>query len=349
MGHPRIATSIAVAVLIAGCVAARPEALPATPIATDAGASATTPGAASPAATPDPSAIDPETAHAIELRRSMGLRHDLAFVLAAAKDPATSLEFLSIPTYPDEDAKLLADRADQDLAVGAIQAYAADHVDEFGGLYIDRDQHPGVVTALWTDHLDAHRAVLGERLDGRFVLLRQVKYSYDELDKLKDGLFDDDAFFAGIPARPYSYGVDIIQNAIELEVSSAEPTAVEQIEAHYGLGDKLRVTSDGTGAMLLPRGTVKGKVLGPDGSRVRNGELELQWTNLDPGDCGGGDIGYGVAADGTFELPCQVGRRTITVTGPKWIDDHWEELGRATVTVRAGKTVTVTIRLTKAP
>ena len=350
----RTIAALASAILIASCVAAQPTGSPAgEPTAVASAGSSLVPVATQPS-TPSasPTVLDPDIAHAVDLRRQMGLRFDLPFVLAAAADPATSVEFLSIPTYPDEDAKLLADRADQQIAVGVIQSYASAHRDEYGGVYIDRDQHPGVVTALWTGHLDAHRAALADKLDGKFVLLRQVKYSHDELQDLSDGILNDghlsDKFLASIPAHFFGLGVDIADNVIDLEVSSAEPTAVEQIADHLGLGDKLRVTSDGTGEMLLPRGTVKGKVLRPDGSRARATELELMWVNHDLGDCGGGDVGYGVGNDGTFEVDCQVGHRTITIE--KTIDDdHRRVIGQADVLVKAGKTVKVTITLTENP
>ncbi len=57
-----------------------------------------------------------------------------------------------------------------------------------------------------------------------------------------------------------------------------------------------------------------------------------------------GDIGYGIMADGTFEFPCQAGVRVITITGHNAKGGN-VELGRATVTVIAGKTVRVTIRV----
>ncbi len=57
-----------------------------------------------------------------------------------------------------------------------------------------------------------------------------------------------------------------------MDVSSAEPTAVQQIVDHYGLGDKLMVTSDGTGVVFIPSGTVKGKVRTADGKIPRSVE-----------------------------------------------------------------------------
>jgi hypothetical protein len=332
------------AAMLVGCVGVTPSSAPSTPPpSAPSMPSPTSSGSTAPSPT-----LDPEIAHAIDLRRSFGLRSDLAYVLAAADDPTTSLEFLSIPLYPAEDAKLMAAQADQDFAVSVIHPYAIAHADEFGGVYIDRADHPGVVTVLWTGHLDEHRAALAAALDGRFVLLREVRYSEAHLRDLQDQVSHDTDWMASVPARAESIGVDIIANVVTLDVSSGAPAAVRLIADHYGLGDQLQITSDGTGATLLPRGTVAGRVVGPDGKAVRDGELDLRWTSPDPGDCGGGDIGYGVGRDGTFQLPCQIGVRTIMVM-TQGATGGTVELGRGTVTVRAGKTVHLTIHLTKAP
>jgi hypothetical protein len=126
-----------------------------------------------------------------------------------------------------------------------------------------------------------------------------------------------------------------------VRVSSANPDAVAIIESHYGLGDRLRVESDGTGA-LIPWGTVTGRVTG-----IRDLDawhLSLNWTSPDLGECGGGDMGFGVNDRGRYELPCQIGTWTIIVVAVG-ADDSVRELGRGTVEVVAGKTVTLDIHL----
>ena len=59
-------------------------------------------------------------------------------------------------------------------------------------------------------------------------------------------------------------------------------------------------------------------------------------------------MGYGVATDGTFTYPCQAGERIIVIYGRRDNED-WVELGRKTVTVIGGETVSVTITLTRDP
>lgn len=345
---------IAIAAIVAsGCVRAGADVVPS---GTASATPTPEPSLAAPTATiaptPEvlPSDLDPKIAHAIDMRRGAGLRYDLDYVLASMSDPRAKVNLLDFPLYPEEEAKLLADQADQDVAVQAIQAYAADHADEFAGLYVDRDEHPGVVTALWTGHLELHERAISEALGGRLVLHRLVRYGYADLQAITERIKADQGWMKAIPARMWGLGVHERENIIVLEVSSAEPTAVQQIEDHYHLGDQLRVVSDGTGAMLIPAGWVKGRVIPPGSKRIdEDAHLMLDSTSSDPGHCGGGDIGFGIAHDGTFEYPCQAGTRTILVLKSGGEDGDWYPIGSATVKVRAGKTVKVTIHLTEAP
>jgi hypothetical protein len=201
------------------------------------------------------------------------------------------------------------------------------------------------VISLWTDHLAEHAAAIRELVgpDAR-VAFAQVKYPERELRALQEELAKDleAPWLADIPAVFFGLGVDIIASQVVFEVSSANPDAVAIIEAHFGLGDRLRAESDGTGAALVPWGTVRGRLTPFEG--LDPGSLILRWTGTDPGDCGGGDIGFGVAHDWTFELPCQAGERTIIVAGEGDNEEGWVELGHATVTVREDETTRVRIR-----
>jgi hypothetical protein len=314
-----------------------------------AGASSLAPDPSHTAAEPRPSDLDPRILHAIEMRRSLGIRADIEYVVASMTDRRASVTILDFPTYPDEDAKLAADQADQDRAVTVIQEYGAGLPDEFGGLYIDRDEHPGVVTMLWTDHLADHARIVRERLDGGFVIARQVRYSQAHLQALVDAMSADMTWTSAIPAAFQGLGVDTIKNVIVLDVSSAEPTAVQQILDHYALGDRLAVSSDGTGAALIPAGTVDGLVIGPDGRPADpRGGLDVRDEPGAPGSCGGGDMGFGVADDGTFKYPCQAGPRVIVIM-KNVADGEWKVIGRAKVMVAAGGTTKVTIHLTEMP
>ena len=55
-------------------------------------------------------------------------------------------------------------------------------------------------------------------------------------------------------------------------------------------------------------------------------------------------MGYGIADDGTFAFSCQAGARMIVITGMNAKGGN-VEVGRKKVTVIAGKTVRLTIRV----
>ena len=107
------------------------------------------------------------------------------------------------------------------------------------------------------------------------------------------------------------------------------------------------VVSDGTGAALIPAGTVRGLVidlLGRAPGEALAGQLSLQWTSDGPGNCGFMDVGFGVNADGTIQLPCQAGGHTILVQLPVPGVD-WQTIGSGHVVVDGGAVVALEIRL----
>lgn len=296
-----------------------------------------------------PSDLDPGLRQIVDLRRSYGLRHDLAFVIAAATDPAARINFFPFPMYPSEEIAFLRAQAAQEVAIHAVEKHAADHLAEYGGVYIDRQEHPGMVIALWTDHLAEHEAAIREVLGAdSIVTMRQVRYSETFLRTLQDEVFADREWMEAIPAHMTGVGTDITENAVIINVSSAVHDAAEQIAGHFAQGDALRVVSDGTGEVLIPSGLVKGKVVAADGGPIGARRLWLDEVGDAPGGCGGGDMGYGVGADGRFEYPCQIGDRTIVIYQDDAVGDGSHEVGRAEVTVTEGATE-VTIRLAPEP
>jgi hypothetical protein len=324
-----------------GSIASPPT--PAAPTAPSATVAVVVPVPASPEPAPD----DPSLRHAVELRRSLGLRSDLAWVEAVAADPRATTTYLEIPLLPAEEADVRTRYADADTDAAAVNEYAAGHADEFGGVYIDMESGAGVVS-LWTGHLEDHEAAIRARLaPGARVAFRQVEYSERHLRALQDQVTADRAWMAWIPAVMLSSYVDTIRNVTVMSVSSANPRAVVLIESHYGFGNALEVTSDGTGAALVPWGTVAGRVRTRGGDAPPMADYNLRWHGTGPGDCGGGDVGYGLAEGGTFTLPCQQGTWTIEVTVPS--GDGWRSIGEGTVDVKANRTAKLDIVLTAAP
>ena len=174
-----------------------------------------------------------------------------------------------------------------------------------------------------------------------------MRWSEAELRRWQNAISLQSDWFAEIDASFQGVGADTIRNDVVVDISSANERAEQAILDHFGAPDgMLRVESDGTGAALLPWGTVVGRVVTADGQPVGPNDLMVDYGGPDdpPGWCGGGDIGYGVRSNGSFEYPCHVGRRTIRLVD--WVGDGDHQVVASTVVdVRADREVEVTIRL----
>jgi hypothetical protein len=261
---------------------------------------------------------------------------------------ASGLDF-GVPLLPAEVTELNARAANAEAIAGVIQRYAAAHADEFAGVYIDQEGGGGAVTTLWTGHLEEHAAAIRSavRPNAR-IAFRMATFTHRDLRALQDRIGADWDWMRTLGIAPMGAGIDVIANRLEVDVSSANPGAAEIVMAHYGdAAAMMTVISDGTGAALIPRGTVKGRVLdslGKPPGDLLAGQLILQWTSDGPGDCGGGDVGFGLAGDGSFELPCQAGGHTIIVQiGVPNAD--WKTLGSGHVIAAGNATVSVLIKL----
>jgi hypothetical protein len=289
---------------------------------------------------------------AIRFRTDFGLRADLAYVRGVAANPSASSHDFGVPLLPAEWAELNARQANAEAVRAVVDAEAALEPDDFCGRYLD-NEHGGAFTSMWRANLEAHRlAILSKVGPTARVAFRDCTFSEAELDAAMDQLSRaDQTWMAAIPARATSSSVDTIGNRIEIDISSAAPDARRRVLRHYlellnlpaGM---LYVVSDGTGAVLVPWGTVSASVVGPDGQPARKSDLSFDWISTNVGlECGGGDIGYGVSWDGRPTLiPCQAGTWTILV-----VASGQGTVGSAKVTVVAGKTVPVTIHVSAVP
>ncbi len=340
----------ATAVVLAGCSVAGPSVGPLrSPSAPPAAIAATT---ADPCPRTDPIAdaslpadLDDATREGVRFRTDNGLRRDLEWIRDVAADPTMSTAF-GTPLLPAEEATLFARNSLPDPVLRALGGYG--HIDEFGGLYIDNAEVR--VVTLWTTDPEVHEAAIRPLLPACHpVAFLQVRWSERELRAWQDRVAADVDWMAEIPAQAVGIGADIRENVMTIDVSSANPGAAEVIVAHYDApAGMIRVTSDGTGAHLLPSGTVVGRVLLADGSPPGPNDLMLDSGSPDdaPGWCGGGDIGYGVMENGTIDFPCKVGRRTILVRD--WVANERGEhpvVASVVVEVPAGGQVEVEIRL----
>ena len=306
------------------------------------------PASPSPSIGPLPSGLAADIANAIQKRREYGLRTDLDWVLEVAADPRAGDAF-GFPMLPEEE-QFLWDRQEWlHTFLPAIQRYAAEAKDAFGGLYLD--QANGRIVTLWTSDVDRHLTELVERAGaGAPIAAFEVRWPEGTLRRVQDQISADWDWFGDIDAAPEGVGADIRANVVSVDISSANPDAPRLIVEHYvaTLGipaEMLRVTSDGTGVALMPIGWVKGTVVLADGSKPGANGLMVDGRRAAPGHCGGGDIGYGVREDGGFEIPCTIGAWTIVIEASDPAGEGWVIVGQGQAVVHADETVTIRIRL----
>jgi hypothetical protein len=284
-----------------------------------------------PTSTSAEASIPPEFVEAVRFRKEFGLRSDLEFVRAVTLDPRASSREFGVPLLPEEIADLNLRASTADAVIAVVEAEAAKHSDDYGGLYIDQERG-GVVVSLWTANLAEHAAVIRLQLDPRFgAAFRQVRYTEAELNELQERIGTNWEWMLDIPAKMTSSAVDIAGNRIELYISSAIPGASAAVLTHYDAPPgMLLVQSDGTGEALIPWGRVR-IVVTINGQPVGENDFGVDWQSNERTYCGIGDMGFGVGVDGRLELPCQAGRWTIRIT--RGVGDETKVIGQADVIV----------------
>lgn len=169
-------------------------------------------------------------------------------------------------------------------AVAALQAYGAEHPDEFGGLYVD-DQSQASFVMLFTDHLDEHAAALAEIWPR--VTVQGVRFSEAALLEVLEGL--DLAGMETEDLQPISAALDTMNNRVTLDLKSNDPTLELRLELEYG--GMLEVTAypipgawanvaEGDGWRLLAAGQSSGEVAYVVHAAKDQAEFEELWGSL---------------------------------------------------------------------
>lgn len=114
-------------------------------------------------------------------------------------------------------------------SVEDLQAYGADHPDEFGGLYIDPPGGTSVVM-LFTGNLERHQAAVAAIMPGTRV--RQVAHTEAALTALMESLHFEALEAEGI--EMLSAAVDISGNRVTLDVKANDPTLELRLEVTHG-------------------------------------------------------------------------------------------------------------------
>jgi len=163
--------------------------------------------------------------------------------------------------------------------VAALQAYGAEHADEFGGLYVE-DQSRGSFVMLFTDHLDEHAVALAEIWPR--VTVRDVRFSEAALTGVLEGL--DLQGMAGDGIEPVSAGLDTMNNRVTLDLKSDDPSLEARLERQYGgmvevtvypLPGEWSNVAEGDAWRLLAAGEAGG-----DAYTVRAATDEAEWSEM---------------------------------------------------------------------
>jgi hypothetical protein len=317
----RTVGAILVAALLAtGCGAPVPPSVDASP--TDS----------VPEPTPTPTPLPSDIAYAIHQRQVFGFRADLAWVETVAADPRSQTFDLDFLMLPGEAAWWSARTADLDAVAQAAQDYGATVPDQFAGVYKNLER--GTVVAQFTADTALHRMRILEALGKAGPLVvRQVHYTLKTLEDLQATVSGDWDWMGSIGAVAQGMGVMVMDDRVEVAISSANPAAPALVLAHYGVpADMLHVVSDGTGVLLMATGWIDVSITVPKGWTPPDGGLILTWTGDGPGRCGEGDVGYGVEPGLVTRLPCTVGGWTVEV-GPA----GGPAVGHRHATVKAGE------------
>jgi hypothetical protein len=147
-----------------------------------------------------------------------------ATVGCAATGPGASVSPDADPE-PSISIRIGPDGPELPDEVADLQAYGAEHADEFGGLWVE-DQSRGSFVMLFTDHLDAHAAALAEIWPR--VTVRRARYSEAALMAVLESL--DLRSMAAVGIEPLSAGLDTMNNRVTLDLKSDDPTLEARLE-----------------------------------------------------------------------------------------------------------------------
>jgi hypothetical protein len=242
------ALAVTVFVLATACDTTQPSSTPAQ--------SATSSGTV---ASPEPQLSAAEVARAKEFRVLFGLRSDEVWIRQVAADPASlrGLAEFGIPLSQAEVSALESRSTDQDAIKALVLAVAKADPNGYAGMYIDQ-QRGGLLVAQFSANFEQHRAELMAQVGPKAKFeVRAVRWSLLELEAAVARLDADHDWFGTIPAKAIGWGIQDSANRVVIRISSVVPNAEALVLAHYAFEEIATVESDGTGALLLPFGSLR--------------------------------------------------------------------------------------------
>jgi hypothetical protein len=175
---------------------------------------------------------------AIRFRQQFALLASLEHVRAVSRNPAAIRDY-GVPLLPAEVAEIEGRSTAAGPAVLLIEAYGAEHLDQFGGVYLDQAAE-GQIVALFTGGLERHipgvwDAVWPE-LPAVPIQFKQVAHSQRDLVELQERIADDTNEWAAVGIDITAILVDVVGNQVEVGVAGSGAEAEEALVGRYGPG-----------------------------------------------------------------------------------------------------------------
>ena len=282
---------------------------------------------------------------ATQFRQDAHLEASRTWVMHVAVDPDA---LANLPRYgvplTSAEITVLSQRAKSIAEVRrVVDAFAAEHPEGWGGDFTSGSQ----LVAVLVDSTGELANELGSKIaPGAPLRIKLGTWTLAELTALKERVLHD--FWMNSRFKLVDLGVNVDRNLVEFQVSSADPSVPAEIAAHFGVGEQLDVTIDGTGVDALPTGTIRGQAHYANGAPATGLAVELSGDI--PGAGSTGDVGIQTGDDGSFVIPdvaatgyvvrflSQVDRQGQPLEAPNWIP-----VGSKRAEVKPGETTDVLI------
>jgi hypothetical protein len=183
-------------------------------------------------------------AEVAEARRALGLATNPVLLRALTDDPAAIERGreagYDFPLTEAEVSMLEARARDTGEVSVAVKHYGADHPEAWAGSYLD--SRLGLVIARFTGDLEVHESALATIVhrDAR-LRIEPANWTLRELEALSEQAWTDRAWFETVDALLVGNGVDIVGNAVLLDVESDRADIVGLVHARFGGSDKVTV------------------------------------------------------------------------------------------------------------
>jgi hypothetical protein len=256
-------------------------------------------------------------AEALRFRLEFGLRADEAFVRQVFSDPSATSDF-GVPLLPAEMIELRKRASAAADVAQVVRTYGATVPETYAGEYIDTAT--GNVYALFTADVAAAQAAITAQISpqAHFAAL-PARFSLTQLNATLAlaGSDETQAWFRSIGAPFRSGSVRVSDNVVRL-VLGGVPGDVDAISRRLGVDrSMLAIFVQPDILAKLPRGSIRGVVVDPQGNPVTGRNLDViavgDVANYEPD----GATGISTDLSGAFEIERAAAMGwTVTIKDP---------------------------------